>query len=55
MIGETFLLLVILFVYFMPTIAGRGRGNIEYIFIINLLAGWTVAGWLLAFYMAAKD
>lgn len=42
------LLLVILGVYFLPTIvAGRHR-NSSAIFILNLLLGWTFVGWVIA-------
>lgn len=39
-------------VYFLPSILGRQRPNRGRIFIINLLLGWTVIGWVVALVMA---
>src|SRR5215469_14054464 len=34
--------------YFLPSIIGRSRRNFGAIFILNLLLGWTIAGWIVA-------
>jgi len=34
--------------YFLPTIIGRHKANAGAIFILNLLLGWTVIGWVVA-------
>jgi hypothetical protein len=34
--------------YFLPTIAGRNKKNIKAIFVLNLLLGWTLIGWVVA-------
>jgi len=38
----------LLLLYFLPTIIGRYKANATGIFIVNLLFGWTVIGWLIA-------
>jgi hypothetical protein len=35
-------------VYFLPTIVGRHKKNVKAIFVLNLLLGWTLIGWVLA-------
>lgn len=55
-VGEIILLLpLLLAVYFFPSIAAwiRGKRNLEAIFILNLLAGWTFVGWIVAIVWAA--
>lgn len=45
-----------LIVYFLPTYAGRKKRNASAIAILNLLAGWTFVGWVIAMVWAcAKD
>jgi hypothetical protein len=34
--------------YFLPSIIGREKRNFPAIFILNLLLGWTVIGWIVA-------
>ena len=34
--------------YFIPTILGMRRNDFKKLFLINLLAGWTVVGWVFA-------
>lgn len=45
------MLLVALLVYFLPTVIALTRGHLSAlaIFVLNLLLGWTVIGWLFAF------
>jgi len=38
--------------YFLPTIIGRGKSDAGLIFLVNLLLGWTVIGWIVAFFWA---
>jgi hypothetical protein len=39
--------------YFLPTIVGRHRRNAPAIFLLNLLLGWTLLGWVIALVWAA--
>lgn len=34
--------------YFLPTFVGTGKRNINAIFTLNLLLGWSVIGWIVA-------
>ena len=36
------------FLYFLPTIIGRNKADAGAIFLVNLLLGWTVVGWIAA-------
>ena len=45
--------LLLLVVYFLPTVVGRHKRNVVGIFALNLLFGWTVVGWLGALLWAA--
>jgi len=44
------LVCLIVGVYLLPTICAylKGKKNLLAIFILNLLTGWTVAGWIIA-------
>ena len=44
------MLLVILFIYFLPTVIALTRGHLSAlaIFFLNLFLGWTMLGWLIA-------
>ncbi len=48
------LLGIILGVYFLPTFiaVARGKRNVIPIFIVNLLFGWSLIGWIIAFIWA---
>lgn len=39
---------VLLFIYFAPTIIGSRKKNAIAIFVFNALLGWTILGWILA-------
>lgn len=41
-------LLVSLFLYFLPAYLARNRSNFGAILVLNLLAGWTFIGWIIA-------
>ena len=34
--------------YFLPTLIGRHKSDVLGIFLLNLLFGWTIVGWILA-------
>lgn len=34
--------------YFLPSIIGRNKRNFAAIFVLNLLLGWTLVGWIVA-------
>jgi len=42
------LLLVLLGIYFLPTIVAGRHHNSSAIFVLNLLLGWTFIGWVIA-------
>lgn len=53
---DLFPVLVVLILYFAPSIVGAGRHvpNIGSIVVINVFLGWTVIGWVVALAMAAR-
>lgn len=55
--GLIVLLLVLFGVYFFPTIVANSRRhkNISSILVLNLLAGWTFIGWIIAIVWAFSD
>ncbi len=54
-IGFALLLLIVL-VYFVPSVVAKGKRNWTAIFVLNLFAGWTFAGWIVALVWACtKD
>ena len=50
-------IITLIAIYMLPAIVGAARGarNMGAIFIINLLLGWTLLGWVVALAMAASD
>jgi hypothetical protein len=44
-----------LLVYFLPLIIGHQKGSFGAIFVLNLLLGWTVIGWIAALIWASAD
>lgn len=54
--GVLVVLLIILGIYFLPTIVGALRSvvNIGSVVAINLLLGWTLIGWAVAMAMAMR-
>ena len=51
-----FLLIISVFMYFIPAIVGRNKRNLAAIFWLNFLLGWTVAGWIVSLIWAlTKD
>ena len=45
---EYLLILLAIVFYFIPTFVGNGKRNIDAIFTLNLLLGWSVIGWIVA-------
>jgi hypothetical protein len=52
--AEFLALILMLFLYFIPAIVGKGKRNAGSIFLLNLVAGWTVIGWIGALIWAAS-
>lgn len=53
----TFLLLIMICLYFIPAIVGfsKGKNNAGAIFLLNLFLGWTFIGWVVALIWAATN
>ena len=41
-------LAVLVLLYFLPAIIGRGKHDATGIFLLNLFLGWTIIGWVIA-------
>lgn len=54
---DIFWLLVLLVVYFIPTLYAKkvGHRNSDAILLLNLFLGWTFIGWVIAMVWAAMD
>lgn len=50
------MLFILAFIYFIPFLLANHFGNKDQlmIFLINLLIGWTVIGWIVAFIWAFR-
>ena len=48
-------LLLILALYFLPSIIGYSHRNFGSIFLLNLLLGWTAIGWIIAIIWSVSD
>ncbi|MNQ68744.1 hypothetical protein D3C85_833080 [compost metagenome] len=46
--------IVMLFVYFIPTIMSWNKKNNKYLFVFNLLTAWTVLCWFISFVWALQ-
>jgi predicted membrane protein len=53
-LGPIFIILGII-VYFAPSIGAAKQENFLSIFIVNILFGWTVIGWIVCFVWASQD
>lgn len=51
-VGKIMAGMVILVVYFIPTIISWKKRNNKYLLILNMLAAWTVFGWFICFVWA---
>jgi hypothetical protein len=47
--------LVSLFFYFLPAFLARNKSNFTSILILNILAGWTFIGWIIALVWALSS
>lgn len=47
--------LVSLFLYFLPAFLARNKPNFTSILILNILAGWTFIGWIIALVWALSS
>lgn len=47
-ISAVCVLLIGVLIYFIPALVGQNRRNAGAIFVLNLLLGWTVIGWVVA-------
>ena len=45
-------LLILVALYFLPSILGRDKRDAMGIFLVNLFLGWTLIGWVVAFLWA---
>lgn len=52
MMGNVFVILATLVVYFTPTIIAFNKPWGDTVFWINLLFGWTLIGWFISFAMS---
>jgi TM2 domain-containing membrane protein YozV len=43
-----FIILICLFIYFLPSLIGKSKRNAGAIFALNLLLGWTLIGWVVS-------
>jgi hypothetical protein len=56
--SELLLLLIIplgIAIHFLPSILARHRPDFWIIFLINLLAGWSIIGWVVALVLALRS
>ena len=55
-IGGTLLVIVLIALYWTPTIVAAARHvrNVGQVAILNFFLGWTLVGWVIALVMAAK-
>ncbi|PWT79035.1 MAG: hypothetical protein C5B59_00555 [Bacteroidetes bacterium] len=53
--GCLFVATICLPLYFLPSIIARGKRNAKAIFLLNLLAGWSVIGWVAALIWAIMN
>lgn len=50
------LIFLVIFLYFLPSVIGGKKRNINAIFVLNLFLGWTAIGWIVAMVWACtKD
>jgi Superinfection immunity protein len=50
-----FFWLISLFLYFLPAFLARNKPNFTGILILNILAGWTLIGWIIALVWALSS
>jgi hypothetical protein len=54
-VGIAVLALIGFAVYFLPTLVGVRKRNLPAIFVLNLLLGWTLIGWVAALVWATTS
>jgi hypothetical protein len=42
----------VVLLYFLPSLIARKKPNVRSVFLVNLLLGWTLIGWVVALKMA---
>ena len=52
--GAFFGILIIIAIYFLPTIISWGKSFVLQVFLLNLFLGWTFLGWIIALIWACK-
>ena len=54
--GAIMLTIIVVVLYFLPTIHAKGRKhpNLDGIFVLNLFLGWTLIGWVVAIIWAVS-
>ena len=50
-----YFLIFSILLYFLPTLIGRHKADATGIFLVNLLFGWTVIGWVVALFWACTS
>src|ERR1700679_2370445 len=48
-------LVIILLLYFIPTLAAKGKPQLNSVLAINFFLGWTLIGWVIALAWAVKQ
>ncbi len=48
-------IIILLLLYFLPAMIGRKKQKAAAIFLLNLVLGWTLIGWVVAIVWAVKD
>jgi hypothetical protein len=51
----TIAIIIVLFLYFLPTIVGGAKRQGCAVFVLNLFLGWTLVGWVVALALACYD
>lgn len=49
------ILILVLVLYFLPTIIAERKRSFGSVFVVNLFLGWTLVGWVVALAWALKD
>lgn len=52
---ELLILLLALFIYFLPTMIGWNKKSVAGITILNLFLGWSILGWIAALIWAVES
>jgi hypothetical protein len=48
------ILLFCVFIYFLPSIIAKDKSFFTRLFVLNLLLGWTIVGWIIALKWSLK-